>query len=86
MSKIGLALAFVAAGVAGAAMSELLRGSEARAAAVEHGRYQISSYGYGISADPKEHRSGAFIIDTENGEIYHTITGAGTEKVGRLPR
>lgn len=81
MARLGLALALV---LAGAGAAELLRGSEARAAVAEGGRYQISSYGYALPNG--EQRHGAFIIDTESGEIFQTAAGSGTQKVGRLPR
>jgi hypothetical protein len=91
MSKLLLAVSVVLAGAAGGGISELIRGSEARAAApkaAEVGRYQISSYGFSIPnpANSADHRSGAFILDTETGDLYHTITGTGTRKIGTLPR
>lgn len=67
MSKLGLTLAILAAGLLGGAVGEWARGTEARAAVRDAAHYQISAYGY-TRADGQA-VTGVYILNLETGEL-----------------
>lgn len=83
-------VALVAAGVAAGLLAFALSGGPAvqaqQAAAGANGRYQISAYGYGLGTGGAGSKSeaGAYILDTQTGEVFVVVGNNAPRSVGSV--